>query len=211
LRNDRILNINEIRDVKISGCQYWWLRTATNSFYYSCWCFSQSAYHELPQNNREFSIRNVNHLNVIEGDHNKYQTAWQCATYTYLRHNTSSQIRQQPIVKFATQRLVLLFAVWFNPYRQRWMTNQARAWNICMLNKHGGMRTVQADSDCESQRRCACRLPAGWDRRVEADNRRWLQTSCNNVTDKWRRCSSSYCFRKCSLKIEKREKRGSWN
>jgi len=78
-----------------------------------------------------------------------------------------------------------------------------------------GTRKVQADSgsdsDSESRRRSVRRLPAGWDRRVEADYRRWLQTSRNNGTDKLRRCSSAYCFRKCSLEIGKREKLGSWN
>jgi len=68
-----------------------------------------------------------------------------------------------------------------------------------------GTHTVQADSDSESRRRSPRRLPAGWDRRVEANYRHWLQTSGNNGIDKWRCCSSSYCFRKCSLKIEKRE------
>jgi len=70
---------------------------------------------------------------------------------------------------------------------------------------------VQADSgsdfDSESRRRSSRRLPAGWDRSVEADYRRWLQISRNKGNDKWKSCSSSYCFRKCSLKIEKREKR----
>jgi len=74
---------------------------------------------------------------------------------------------------------------------------------------------VQTDSgshsDSENWRRSPRRLPAGWDRRVEADYRRWLHTSRSNGTDKWGRCSSSYCFRKCSVKIEKREKWGSWN
>jgi len=55
-----------------------------------------------------------------------------------------------------------------------------------------------SDSDSESRRRSPRRLPAGWDCRMEAGYRRWLQTSRNNGTDKWRRCSS-YCFRKCSL------------
>jgi len=62
-----------------------------------------------------------------------------------------------------------------------------------------------SDSDSESRHRSPRRLPAGWDRRMEADYRRWLQTSRNNGIDKWRCCSSSYCFRKCSLKIEQRE------
>ena len=46
--------------------------------------------------------------------------------------------------------------------------------------------------------------------RLGADYQCWLQTSHNNGIDKWRRCSStsSYCFRKCSLKIEKRERSG---
>jgi len=71
-----------------------------------------------------------------------------------------------------------------------------------------GTRIVQADpdSDSESRRRSSRRLAAGWD----ADYRRWLQTSRNNGIDRWRRCSS-YCFTKYSLKIEKREKRGSRN
>jgi len=48
----------------------------------------------------------------------------------------------------------------------------AKKWSF----KCSGTRTVQADSDSdsdsESRRRSASRLPAGWDRTVEADYRR---------------------------------------
>jgi hypothetical protein len=51
-----------------------------------------------------------------------------------------------------------------------------------------GTRVVQvdtgSDSDSESRHRSPRRLPAGWDRRVEDDYRRWLQTTRNNGTDK---------------------------
>jgi hypothetical protein len=45
------------------------------------------------------------------------------------------------------------------------------------------------------------RLPAGWDRRVEANYRRWLQTNRNKGTDKWRCCS--HCLRKVHLKLKR--------
>jgi hypothetical protein len=51
-----------------------------------------------------------------------------------------------------------------------------RAGNIKEMLK--GTRIVQADSgsdsDSESRRRSPRSLPAGWDRRVEADYRSWL-------------------------------------
>ena len=67
-------------------------------------------------------------------------------------------------------------------------------------------RIVQVDSgsgsDSESRRRSPRPLPEGCDLRAEADYRRWLQYSRNNGIVTWRRCSSSCCFRKCSLEMK---------